>query len=236
MPVDNSPLSGATHDHVDNLVTTGPPPIALVGVAGTVTSSGVGVANSPPWGAGASRTAGNLLLCSMCGFAAATLPTPPAGWSTAAQFSGGICSASLFYKVATGGDAAPTVTGVSGASLTGQLLEFTRTGAAPLDQAGTGAAVTSPIVATAGSADAAAGDLLFTVGALKYSAANANSQTVTFNNGAPTTLIIVGASVNHYTAAYGVSTGNASPSSASFAFDLTNISGNGALALATFHV
>src|SRR6516162_4966998 len=98
---------------------------ALVGSVGSITpTSGTGGATvSPAWGTGEFRTAGNLLVCWCIDCASVTIPTTPAGWSVAKSISPGTDGgAAIFYKIATGGDAAPTISGSS--RLYAQLAEF----------------------------------------------------------------------------------------------------------------
>src|SRR5947208_10797726 len=108
---------------------------ALVGTAGVVSTGTAGAAVTPAYGTGENRTANNLLILTVLTTGSATLPATPAGWSVAKQQAGTSCSASIFYKIAAGADAAPTVALIASAIHNAQLQEFTGgPTSAPLDQ------------------------------------------------------------------------------------------------------
>ena len=67
----------------------------------------------------------------------------------------------IFYKIAAGGDAAPTVAAITSAVISAQLAEFSGNATTtPVDQTGLGGGATSPETATLGAADTAAGELI----------------------------------------------------------------------------
>lgn len=211
-------------------------PYALVGSAGAVLTGASGAAVMPAYGAGASRAAGNLLVLEVASTGSATLPAAISGWLIAKQQAGTTCSASIYYKVAAGADAAPTVPIVAGAVHSAQLYEFS--GGAqttPLDQTAGVAGTTTPIVGTAAAADANAGSLLVASGAVLHSAARADASAHTLNNGAASTETSnAGTSItNHYDFTYGVTTGKAAADSDSFAFTTTQLTG-AVVAVASF--
>jgi hypothetical protein len=103
-------------------------PYTLVGSVGAVvTSSFESQPVSPAWGTGQSRSAGNLLIMWVTGAGATTVPTTPSGWSIAVaetSTAGSGATASIFYLIATGGDAAPTIPGVFLITWSARLAEF----------------------------------------------------------------------------------------------------------------
>jgi hypothetical protein len=202
---------------------------SLVGTIGAVSTGAVNTAVTPAWGTGESRTAGNLLLCWVAGMSATgpdPTPATPLGWSLADKSTGTGstgASATLFYKVAAGGDGAPTIA-AGGANVLWnvQLGEFSSGGGTPaLDQHGVGTtAGTSPVVATAGAVDLAGGDLIVSCGSIRYGSAGTKTITPTFNNGATATATQSGAisTTSHYGFAYGTTTGNSSADAATLTF------------------
>ena len=216
------------------------PSYALIGSVGALSGfAGINTALTPAWGAGETRAAGNLLLCWVFGGSgsAPTLPTVPAGWSTAFQQAGGLCSVSLFYKIATGSDAAPTIAGVAAVNMQGQLAEFAgNAGASPVDQANGAASLTSPIVVSTAAVDVAPGELMIFAAGVHYSTSQVDTLTVTLNNGAvanETTNNALSAG-NHLDFGWGITTANAAADSTSFAFPTTNISGAAPALLTSF--
>jgi PKD repeat protein len=198
---------------------------ALVGSKGAVSGSSVGGSVTPAWGSGEGRTAGNLLLLWVEGHLTATLPSAPAGWSIGARKagSGGLCSASVFYKIAAGGDSAPTVAAATGTLWNVQLAEFSGNAmASTLDQTGSASGTSTPEVVTAASVDATPGDLVVVTGVLEFTISVTNpSSTHTLNNGAGTWTNSSQTGTAHYNFAYGVTTGNSSADSDSYSFDAT---------------
>ena len=154
---------------------------ALVGAVGAVTTGTLNNAITPAWGTGANRTAGDLLICWCYQTSGSSPVTVPTGWTAAIQpaVAEGV---SIFYKIAAGADAAPTVPGRSGAVLSGQLAEFSGNTATPLDQSGVNTAAAVSVVATFGAADAHTGELVCCGGWADYSASPTANITLTSNN------------------------------------------------------
>ena len=101
---------------------------------------------TPSWPSGSGRTAGNLLVCWCVTGAVATgspLPATPAGWTragylTEADTQGGgyvAATAILYYKVAAGGDTAPSFTVGTNVWVGAGLAEFSDAGTT-VDQIG----------------------------------------------------------------------------------------------------
>lgn len=163
---------------------------ALVGSVGAASSGVSGAAVSPAWGASETRALNNLLVLWVAGSNTATLPAAPAGWTSVRHVGVSTTgSASLFAKIATGGDAAPTVAIVASTVLSAQLAEFSGldlvvTG----DQNGSNTGTTSPVTATAnnpGGGDVAAGELVVYAGLAHTTNSPAMGSIVaTLNNGA----------------------------------------------------
>ena len=138
---------------------------ALVGSLGTVNATAANTANTPSYGQ--TPTAGNLLVLFVGGYVADTLPATPSGWSVAKQVQEASgtqpCSASIFYKIAAGTDAQPTLAASTTPNWVAQLGEFSGNAAtSPLDQSasavGTGANFAATL--TTGGEDAALGELV----------------------------------------------------------------------------
>lgn len=209
---------------------------ALVGTAGAVSTGTAGAAVTPAYGTGESRTANNLLILTVLTTGSATLPAAPAGWSVAKQQAGTSCSASIFYKIAAGADAAPTVALIASAIHNAQLKEFSGgPTSAPLDQTAGIAGTTTPLVATTGGVDALAGELVIGCGGAINSAARANTMTHTINNAAGDVETTNGATstVSHYDFTHGFTTTKAAADSDSFAFVTTQLTG-AVVAMASF--
>src|SRR3954470_17999843 len=211
---------------------------ALVGAVGAVSTGTAGAAVTPAYGAGSSRTANNHLILHVLTTGSATLPAAPAGWSIAKQQAGTSCSASIFYKVAAGADAAPTVALVAGAIHNARLSEFSGgVAVTPLDQTAGVAGTATPLVATAAAADVGVGDLVIGCGGAINSAARTNTMTHTINNAAGDVETTNGATstVSHYDFTYGFTTTKATANSDSFAFLTTQLTG-AVIALASFKI
>lgn len=211
---------------------------ALVGTIGTVVQSASGGAASPTFGALETRTARNLLVCWALGQGTATLPSTPAGWTLASQVAGTSCSVSVYYKVATGADAAPVLALVASTVLTAQLAEFSGNSPnlAALDKTGTNAGVTSALVApTVGSPDEASGELVIAACGAFYSVGATSANSVAFNNGAAAIQSDNSASstANHYTFGYGITTSQALTDTCAFTFTTQNVTG-AVIAMGTF--
>lgn len=179
---------------------------SLVGVIGaSLQSSSGGSLGALPWGSGESRTANNLLICTISVTGSATLPTTPTGWSIAKQVAGTSCSATIYYKIATGSDGAPTFPGITSAIISGQLSEWMgNKQSSPLDQSGSATGTSSPITATAAGANTKQTDLIMMAGADRRSTARASNDTWTSNDG---TVIAGGnnngtSSTDHYSFGY----------------------------------
>ena len=215
--------------------------VALVGSVGAVTLGAVGAAITPAWGASENRTAGNLLVLWVAGHGSATLPAAITGWTIAKQIAGTSCSSSIYYRVATGTDSAPTVALISSCYLQGRLAEFSGvlpSGAESIDQTGSGAGTGSTITAANAGADGQVGDLVIVAGTSYYSAAasktinhtvTGGTTTITSTNNNGTSL------ARHYNFGYGPCTSKAGAESDSYAQTTTSITG-GAVTIASFKV
>jgi hypothetical protein len=140
----------------------------------------------------------------------ATFPTTPSGWSVGLQqnSAGGACGAYIYYKIATGADAVPTIAAITGGTIAAQLAEFSGNHATPLDKFGAATGTTSPITATLNAADTASGELLIIAGTDFRSVARAPNDTWTSNHG---TITQAGnnngtSTVNHYSFGYCLAT------------------------------
>ena len=200
--------------------------IALVGAVGAVSTGAAGSAVTPAWGTGETRAAGNLLVLWVSVTGSATTPGTPAGWTLQYSNPGTSCSANIFTKVAAGADTAPTVPAVTSGTINAQLAEFS--GAGARSKVGNAAGITSPLVATAASADSATGALFLSAAVLVNSSARTNAAwNQTFNNGAADveTANAATSTVSHYGFSYGYTTTNAAADSDSFAFTTTSVTG-----------
>lgn len=111
--------------------------ITLVGTRGPQLST-TSVSPTPAWGIGQNRTAGNLLTCCVSAVIGATI-TAPSGWTEAgAPLVDGNYLATIYWRIATGGDAAPTFSFSSLTQAWLQLDEWTgNDSVSPLDAYGT---------------------------------------------------------------------------------------------------
>lgn len=209
--------------------------ITLVGSAGAAAQSASGASVTPAWGAGAARTAGNLLICTMTASRGSPAVAAPAGWTTAVSHNTGGTTgtnSAVYYKIAAGGDAAPTIAASTSAVTSAQLYEFTGNASAPLDQVGSTGEVAvppaTPQVATAAAADAAPTDLIIAVAGITkakvgslltdvHTINHVTTPTVTRNNTASV--------VAHYDFAYGISNSNTGANSTSYAFATPDVTG-----------
>jgi hypothetical protein len=203
---------------------------ALVGTKGAVTQGAAGAAVTPGWGASESRTANNLLICWVGVTGSATLPTTPAGWSIGVQKAGTSCSMTVYYLIAAGTDAAPTIALIASGVITAQLAEFSgNVTSSPLDQSGSAAGTTSTQIATNGAKDQAIQDLNIGGSAVFYSVSATKSFSNTLNNGATATATENSATntANHYDFYYSANaTGNASADTETFSFTTTSVTGD----------
>jgi hypothetical protein len=211
---------------------------ALVGTIGNAVLSTAGTAATPTFGTGESRTAGNLLICFCSVTGSNTIPTTPSGWSVAVQFAGGTTTyAEIFYKIAAGADAAPTIAAITNGLIAAQLAEFSGNAATPLDKTGANSSTSSPLTATLNAADTASGELLLVTGADFRSVARSPNDTWTSNNA---TITQAGnnnavSSVNHYSFGYSLATtSNASADTAVMTLSVTTSITAVTVAAATF--
>jgi hypothetical protein len=207
--------------------------ITLVGAAGAV-SVGVNAASiTPAWGAGANRTAGNLLILRVTHHGSQTQPATPSGWTfvndpTHATAGVGVLTC---YRIATGGDAAPTITGIANVVLSGQLCEYAGTDpTAPyLNDAGNSGGTLSPQVATCtGGGDPVAGCLIISAAAMRYTQAATKTFTDVLNNSATQLDRAQSGAVSttsHYDFISGVTGSNAAADQNNFSLTVTKISG-----------
>lgn len=156
---------------------------ALVGSLGTPAVGSVDTAFTPAYGQ--SPTAGNLLICWYVGFGSTTAPTTPTGWGFLSS-SGTAVRVGLFYKIATGGDAAPTITAEGSTQFIAMLGEFQgnfATQASILDKNGVASGTAATETATASGDDASIGELIILAGLARYSSANTVTIQNVLNNG-----------------------------------------------------
>jgi hypothetical protein len=187
--------------------------IALVGV-GTLGVGGAGAAFTPSWGA-LTRVAGDLLV----GWAASTPGAgsliPPTGWTIGVFQNttvGSVTIAStIVYKIATGGDVAPTFSAVAGNTWTVLLGEFSGTSRTNVaDHAGGTTIITaSPITSSASGIDSNVGELILSINNMHGTTLITRTLTNSFNNGASNNNVANNntASVdNHYSFDWGITT------------------------------
>ena len=195
--------------------------VKLVGSAGAINATAVAASNSPAWGAGESRTAGNLLIA----FAsyANNAATTPSGWTLMQNAIGNNMKQALYYLIATGGDAAPTWPAGAGSIVT-QLAEFTNTAATPNFNDGTllnGTANPFTVTNNAGhdpsGIDRSFGYLVLSNSAIWLGTTQATAASHSMNNGA--TGVALGFATHAYQTnkitvsfAYGVTAGGGTPS------------------------
>ncbi len=200
---------------------------------GAVDTGSSGAAITPAYG---QTPAANDLLVFFVQGTGSTVPTAPSGWSTAVTAAkGGGGTVGIFYKVAAGGDSAPTEAARSNNTWTGQLAEYSGTAtSSPLDQVGSVATGTSPMVATDAAADAASGEVVVYVGSNTINKAATASMAATLNNGVTAHDVSNNrtSSTNHHLFGYGFTTGNSAADRISTPIDSS--SGNGAGAIASF--
>jgi len=184
--------------------------VALVGSFGTVASGTTSIA--PAFGQ--SPTANNVLVLWSITYGASTNPFP-SGWTECVNASGGGVSVivSIGWKIAAGGDTAPTLTNAGATQGWAVLAEFSGLQNPPVSgiAGGAGGLNPSPLTATLGSVDDQIGNLFLSCGAWLHSKAETTTTADTYNNGAtPTTNRNNDATSTtyHYRFAWGVSTGN----------------------------
>jgi hypothetical protein len=155
---------------------------ALVGTIGTAVQGAASADASPAFGASENRTAGNLLVLFSSVTKSATLPSTPAGWTIAKQVAGTSTSATIYYKVALGSDAAPTITGVTNGQIAAQLAEFSGVVASVVNQSGSATGTSSPVTATNAGADTSTNSLILMASGDTRSANRAPNDTWTSNH------------------------------------------------------
>jgi hypothetical protein len=136
---------------------------------------------------GQTTQAGNWLILWVVGRAGATAPTTPTGWSILGQVTsatGTGCSATIFSKIAAGGDASPVIAASGSITWEGMNVEFAGGGPTiTVDQTGSATGTTSPLVATAAAVDTNSADAVFTCSVITHSAATAATVSDALNNG-----------------------------------------------------
>lgn len=213
---------------------------ALVGTIGTAVQTAAGSPlNTVTFGTGESRTAGNLLIFWVTVTASATLPGTPSGWSIGAQVAGTSCSATVYYKIAAGSDAAPTISAITSGLIAGQLAEFSgNRQVTPADRSGTQTATSNPVTATFGGADSSSGVLWVAAGADRRSVARASNDTWTGNH---VTATAAGnnngtSSQDHYSFAYANTTSNSGADTAVMTLSITTSITGLAVAASSFEL
>lgn len=210
---------------------------ALVGSLGTPVVGASGAAITPTFAQ--ATTKNNLLVLWVIGGGTVNAPAAPdASWTTVLKKSGvSGNSASLFYKVAAGGDANPTVALVASTVLQGGVGEFSGNGTfVPFDQVGSGSGSSTPTTATNAAVDVLAGELLVAIASYKTTANTAVTISHTLATVGSTTNLTNGATSTqsvHYAFAWGITTSKGSADSDSFAFTGGTPSGT-AVVLASF--
>lgn len=205
---------------------------ALVGTMGAVSTGGAGAAVTPAFDAGAARTAGNLLVCWVSGDNGTAIPSTPAGWTNAGTpIFGNVLSAALFYKVAAGGDAAPTIAAQTGAIWNVRLAEFSgMDSVAPLDKTGSLTSGSGTLALTNSSADTTSGEVVVYAVACGL---NGGTQTVASsgNNWTPVDVSNnATATANHYLMGYGFTTSKATADVNTVTYNATADNATGAIA------
>lgn len=199
---------------------------SLVGSLGAVSLGASGASVTPAYGQ--SPTAANTLILWVAAWASSGVATPgtPTGWTAGPTVNDGARGASIFYlSSAAGGDAQPTVTGVTGTTFGAQLGEFTG-GVGLADKSGTGTAGSSPDVVTSSAPDTATGELVAYAAAERVSVAGTGTMahTATFPNNytANDTQNNSTSTQTHYLFGYGISTSNSAADKDSIIFDAAN--------------
>jgi hypothetical protein len=210
---------------------------ALVGTIGAATQGAASTSVTPAWGTSENRTAGNLLICFCSVTQISTFATPPSGWSQVQGGAGTLVSTTIFYKIAAGADAAPTIPLIGAGVISAQLAEFSGNSATPLDKTGSATATSSPITATFGSADTASGELIVMAGGDTRSLARSPNDTWTSNHA---TVTQAGSnngvsSTDHYSFGYALATtSNAGANTAVMTCSVTTSLTGLSIATATF--
>jgi len=201
---------------------------ALVGAFGTSSQPAAGSNVTPAWGAGASRAAGHLGVLYVMAEGTASAVSPPAapsGWSQLCQYQQGFSIATIFVRTLTGGDAAPTVTGIANVNMAAALAEFSGVNtAAILDQTAGAGNVSNVTTVTNPASSLKSGELFLFLVAPLYSAAATETFIPTFNNGTPTTVANSATSTRfHYAWGYSITNANATPDQYTLNMTATNL-------------
>ena len=202
---------------------------AIVGSLGAVSTGASGAGVTPAYGQ--TPTRGNQLVCWVAACGTATgFGTNPTGWSLVEQGAGSTTVRSgMYYKIAVGSDAQPTVAGIASSVLNCQLGEFSGNAlVATADAKGTGSTTaTSPVTSTNGAADIASGELLIIACALHYTSAATATLTLTSNHVTSVTATTSAANntAAHYAFGYGATNSASGADTGVLAFTTTNASG-----------
>jgi hypothetical protein len=182
---------------------------ALVGTIGVASQGAVTSAVTPAWGTSENRTAGNLLICFVAVTGVTTQAVTPSGWTQGPSQGANSCSTTIFYKIAAGADAAPTIAAITSGIIAAQLAEFSGNAtSSPIDQNSSGGSTSSPVTVNLVTPDVASGELLVMAGADFRSAARTPTDSLTSNNA---TITAAGnnngvSSANHYSFGYSLAT------------------------------
>lgn len=199
------------------------------GAVSAVATAAAASAVTPTWDAGATRPVGALLVCWAAGTTTgvATVPGTPSGWSTATPSviesgTSGQAVSIIFYKIATGGDTAPTIAGAAGMTWFVQIGSWTGNDtSSPIDKTGSVNAAASPGVPTNSGVDAAIGELFCYMGTefITTAATSAAFVSTPTNFTANDTTNKATISASHYLFGWGITTANAVADKDSITFD-----------------
>ncbi len=170
------------------------------------------------------------MICWVDGFGNTTLPTTPGGWSIAAQQAGtSNGSTTIFYKIAAGADASPTIAAATGTTWYAQLGEFVgNASVSPLDKVGSvnNNSPTSPVSLSTSAGDTTANELIVYSMCFVMGASVTLTNTTTLNNGATATDTNNGgvSTFQHYSFGYGVTTSNSIADKATATWTGANVS------------
>lgn len=201
--------------------------VSLVGTGplGTGTS---GAAFTPSWGS-LPRTAGDLLVTwGFCSGASGI--TGVAGWQNSGV--GNVNQKAMAWKVAAGGDAAPTWGALSGGTWTAITAEFAgcNTITDPSDSRWNSQTIgASTIVATDSHPPFQPGELVISTGGLHYSALASRTLSESFNNGGVDNNVgnnnSAPSALNHYTFGWAIMSADSANGQATLTFTGTPASG-----------
>lgn len=205
---------------------------ALVGSLGAVTLGTSGAAVTPAYGQ--TPTAGNLLILWVSGWhgTTATFPVTPAGWTLGPQARATTRTSSVFYLLAAGGDAQPTIAIGTAMTWGAMLGEFSGLSGL-IDKSATAEGTASPAVATNSGTDVTIGELACYVGTTAPTSAATDLLVTTGTNFTKNDTNNAGTSIRtHYCFGYGITTANSVADKASMTFVATST--NNCLVLASF--